>query len=147
MILLQNYHRGQAVLAYDPGTGQGEEIARNAAGAPVARGFYVNAGHDLVGVHASPAGPVFFVNLDRYSMTDPSFSVELHPGAQDHHFIARRGGKPVYEVRYPRRTDWGYDNWSADEESADWFLWLARSAAEAQFYRFFTAPADTPATR
>ena len=59
-----------------------------------------------------------------------------------HQFRARRGGKPIYELRYPRRTDWGYDNWSADEESADWFLWFAGSAADAQFYQYFTAPAE-----
>lgn len=144
MMFLQNYNRGRLLLEYDPETGKGVEIARDLAGAPVARGFYVSVGHDLVGVHASPAGPVFFVNGDRYPMKDPSFSVELRQEEQEHHVTAWSGGRAVYEVRYPRRTDWGYDNWSADEESADWFLWLTSSSAEEQFYRFFTAPMGAP---
>jgi hypothetical protein len=148
MILLQNYHDGRRLLEYAPETGEGVEIARDTASPPAARGFYVSVGHDLVGVYASPAGPVFFVNRDRYSMNDSSFGVELHRGEQAHHFVARCGGKLIYEVRYPRHTNWGHDSWSTDEESADWFMWLTSSSDGPQFYRFLTAPSDaTPAAR
>lgn len=139
MIWLKNYDNARLVLEYDPATGKAMEVAKDLAGA-TSRGFYINSGHDVVGVYASPDGPIFFVNRDRYPMTDTAFGVEHHPGAKEHRFTARRGGAPVFDVAYPPRTDWGHDNWSADEESADWFLWLAGSAKQAQFYRYYTAP-------
>ncbi|HEX2689542.1 MAG TPA: hypothetical protein VHN14_23135 [Kofleriaceae bacterium] len=142
MIWLKNYNSGRFVLEYDPATGKAIEVARDLARGATARGFYVAQGHDLIGVFASPAGPVFFVNRDRYPMKDPTFGVEHQRGDREHRFIARRGGAPVYELRYPRRTDFGQDNWTADEESADWFLWLAGSAAEPQFYSYYTAPLE-----
>lgn len=138
MIFLKNYSEAKLALEYDPQTGKRMEIARELVTAPFARGFYVRAGGDLVGVYASPAGPVFFVNGERYEMKDPAFGVEHHRGEREHQFTARCGGELIYELQYPPRTDWGYDNWSADEESADWFLWLAGSVAEAQFYRYYT---------
>jgi hypothetical protein len=139
MIWLQNYDKGRLVLEYDSATGKALEIAKDLAGA-TSRGYYVNSGHDVVGVYASPDGPIFFVNRDRYPMKEPTFSVEHRHGIQEHRFTARCGGAPVLDALYPPRTDWGYDNWTADEEAADWFLWLAGSVKQAQFYRYYTAP-------
>jgi hypothetical protein len=126
------------VLEYDDAGGTHHERPVVEVPKELSRGFYVNAGPDVVGVFASPRGPVFFVNDQRYPMHDPTFAVELHPGEKENLFIARHDSDPVFLVRYPRHTNWGYDNWSAEEDSADWYLWLRNQAATERFHAFYT---------
>lgn len=129
MITVYNYDDAGRVLEYDEAVGTYRERRKAEVTKELSRGFYVNAGKDLVGVFASPRGPVFFVNDKRYPMHDPTFAVELHPGEKENEFIARHDSDPVFLFRYPRHTNWGYDNWSTEEESADWYLWLTNTAS------------------
>jgi hypothetical protein len=105
-LFIKNYSEAKLALEYDPQTGKWLEIARERVTVPFTKGFYISASRDLVGVFASPTGPVFFVNGERHAMTDLAFGVEHHRGQREHQFTARRGGKLIYELRYRRRTDW-----------------------------------------
>lgn len=142
-ILLSGYESATHLLRYDPGTGRGEEVrASDLSGAvPSSRGFYVSVEGQLIGVYATPGGPVCFWNEERYPMSDPRFGLVHEAEGAEHVLRLLWDGRERHRIRYPRRSAWGYDNWSEEEESADFLLWLSRQLGSPQFYQFNTTPA------
>ena len=145
-MLLDHYIEASRVLRYDPETGSSEELRREQVpeGTETAFGFYTSVGDDIWGVHASPDGPILFHGRDRFRLADRSSEIELAPGERQNRFVFRQGGAARAECMYPRAkgTDWGYDSWSTEEESIDFFLWLKRQVGTPDFNVRYTRHAD-----
>jgi hypothetical protein len=115
----------RVALSYAPLTGKHELVPHREG--PNA-GFFQSVGAGFCGVYASADGPVYFHGAAR-SVVDAHVTAEVTLGEHENRFVLRRGDHVIDDFAYPRvpRSSWGYDNWSADEESADFFMWLARS--------------------
>ncbi len=144
-MLLDHYIDAKRVLRYDPETGSREELGREQLpeGAETAFGFYTAAGDDVWGLYASPDGPILFHNAERFRLADLSSEIEVTPGERQNRFVFRQGGAVRGECAYPRakRADWGYDSWSAEEESVDFFLWLKHQVGTPDFNVRYTRDA------
>ena len=141
-ILLRHYARPAQVLRYVPETGEHETIAGPIHDLIAARGYFEVVDGKVVGAFASEDGPVFFVGGERLSMGDPGFAIEWERGEREHRFAVQWRGALRFEARYAPKTDWGWDNWSADEESADFLLWLYNSVRGDRFHDFYTLARD-----
>jgi hypothetical protein len=127
-------------LAYAPLTGKHELVPHREG--PNA-GFLQRVGSGFCGIYASPDGPVYFHDAAR-SAIDVHVTAKVTLGEHENRFVLRRGDHVLDDFAYPRvpREAWGYDNWSADEESADFFMWLARCKTEWLEQRFTSAGND-----
>jgi hypothetical protein len=137
-IFLRNHDVHARVLAYDPTSGAAEELPRDHLPSTSRErvGFYVNAGDHVVGVYASPDGPMVFHDADRYRLAESAVSLR----SDDRHgdFSLSQGDVVRFEVHYPRTSGRSYDNWSSDEELIDFYQWLARASSRLHFYKHFT---------
>lgn len=145
-MLLEHYIESPRLLRYDPHTGLSQEQPRAelAETNPTSAGFFADSTCGLWGVYASPRGPVLFHGTRRFELAEPSTSIDLVPGQVENRFSLRQGGVIQAECSYKRapRTDWGFDSWSAEEESADFFLWLKSQFGTADFIERFTTSND-----
>jgi class 3 adenylate cyclase len=124
-------------LSYAPLTGK-HEVAPHRDGS--SDGFFQRVGEAVFGVFTSSEGPVYFRDAERFTIS-ANVSATVTPGDHESHFVLRRRDQVIDEVTYPRvsRSSWGYDNWSADEESADFFMWLASHAPTDWLRERFTS--------
>jgi hypothetical protein len=139
VIVLRNHDRAALMLRLDRASCDYEEVPRGDFHEfSFARGFYITIEGHVVGVFASPLGPIFFHDKARVPMADPAVSVTWLRGEREHRFALQYAGQDRFVIAYPPRTDWGYDVWSADEDSADFLLWLYTSTTEDRFIPWFT---------
>ncbi len=143
-MLLQHYSDGYRVLRYDPQTGLSQEVAGLAKEHPTGFGFFADSKCGVWGVYASPEGPILFHGTRRYRLNEPSTILKLVRGNDESHFGIHQGGVLRAECWYTRASpsDWGYDNWSAEEESADFFMWIKNRASSSDFLAHYTRPVD-----
>lgn len=146
MMLLRHYLDARRVLRYDAQTGLFDEFSREqlADGTAMAFGFFADSQCGLWGVYASPAGPMLFHGTRRFPLMESSTSIELAPGKEENRFGLRQGGLLRAECKYkrPAASEWGFDSWSGDEESADFFLWLRNQVETDDFFRRYTRPSE-----
>lgn len=145
-MLLEHYIEAPRLLRYDPHTGLSTEQPRAelADSNPTTAGFFADSTCGLWGVYASPHGPILFHGTRRFELAEPSTAIELVPGQGENRFSLRQGGTVRAECSYKRaaREDWGFDSWSAEEESADFFLWLKNQFGTTDFIERFTTSSD-----
>lgn len=141
-MLLGHYADSQRILQYDPQTGVFDELRADACapGSGAGFGFFADSGAGLWGVYASPTGPVLFHGSRRFSLVAPGTKLEVVPGTTANHFRLLQEGVVRAECTYqrPSASEWGYDNWSADEDSVDFFLWLSHQVVTEDFVRRYT---------
>lgn len=145
-MLLEHFIEPKRVLRYDPQTGMSDELDPTEVpdSSALAFGFFADSQYGLWGVYASPSGPVLFHGTRRFPLTEPSTKIDLDPGNEENRFSLRQGGVVRAECRYrrPDRSQWGFDSWSTEEESADFFLWLKNQFLTDDFVVRFTRPQD-----
>ena len=141
-MLLEHYIESHRVLRYDPQTGLSEELNRTELpdSSTIAFGFFSDSACGLWGVYASARGPILFHGTRRFQLAEPSTEIELFPGKEENRFGLRQGGVVQAECSYKRArpSEWGFDSWSAEEESADFFLWLKTQFSTDDFIERFT---------
>ena len=147
-MLLEHYVESPRRLRFAE-TGLSAEEQRRAELAdsnPTTAGFFADSTCGLWGVYASPRGPILFHGTRRFELAEPSTAIELVPGQVENRFTLRQAGVVRAECSYkrPSRADWGFDSWSAEEESADFFLWLKSQFGTGHFVERFTASSDVP---
>lgn len=126
-------------LAYDEEGGTFEATTRAALPREPDLGFYVDCGVGVLGMYASPAGPVLFRDALRVPL-DGDTRLEVTKGRRRNTFTAWRGGEELLAVSYAPPTDVGIDVWS-DEALVDFYVWLANSFPTERFLRFYTTAA------
>lgn len=127
-------------LFYDPVTGVATPTTR--AEAPVfARGTYVDIPGGVAGVYASPAGPVFFIDGDRYPL-DQAARLVVEPGRLRNVASLYRGEALLMQLSYAPPADVGV--WLGDGFDTpfdrDFFVWLSDSLADGSLIPYFTGP-------
>lgn len=145
-MLLEHYIDAPRLLHYDARTGLSSEQPRaeSADSNLATAGFFADSTCGLWGVYASPRGPILFHGTRRFELAEPSTAIELVPGQAENRFSLRQGGAIRAECLYKRarRADWAFDSWSAEEESADFFLWLKTRLGTSEFMERFTTSSD-----
>lgn len=141
-MVLGHYADSKRVLRYEPQTGVFEEMP--ADGSPTAFGFFTDSQCGLWGVYASPTGPVLFHGSRRFELTAPGTAIDLEQGVNENRFRLLQADVLRAECTYkrPSASDWGYDNWSAEEDSADFFLWLSHQLGTKDFVERYTRPQE-----
>lgn len=146
IMLLEHHIEAARLLHYDPRTGLSSEQPRAelADSNPTTAGFFADSTCGLWGVYASPRGPILFHGTRRFELAEPSTAIELVPGQAENWFSLRQAGAIRAECLYKRaqRADWGFDSSSAEEESADFFLWLRTQLGTSDFMERFTTSGD-----
>lgn len=145
-MLLAHYSDNQRLLRYDADSGVFDEtrVELNVERQSTAFGFFADSTCGVCGVYASPAGPVLFHGARRFRLADAETKIELAQGAEENRFRLMQRGVIAAECTYkrPSSSEWGFDNWSADEDSADFFLWLSHQVGTEDFVRRFTRPIE-----
>lgn len=137
-IYICNHDLHKSICEYDPNTGRYQEHLR--ASLPdlnLTRGYYVNVQDVLVGVYASPTGPVLFRNSVQYPMISGQCSCKVMEGKRMNVFIFAEQGETRFMVEYPRVLFIDFDPWSS-EEMLELFHWITNRHHEQRFYDFYT---------
>jgi hypothetical protein len=91
----------------------------------------------FLGTYPSPAGPIFFVNNQKYLFTDPSWHISVAKYGPENEvtFTGLIDGKLVF--RYPAVELDPINPWS-DEEHDDFFIWLMTHKDDPYTIRILT---------
>lgn len=148
-MVLRHYADSQRMLRYDPHSGVFDELHAEARPRDSATrfGFFADSHCGLWGVYASPTGPVLFHGSRRFQLNEAGTTIDLVQGAEENRFrlLQREDLRAECTYKRPSSSEWGYDNWSADEDSADFFLWLSHQVVTEDFMRRYTRPAESGA--
>lgn len=141
-IFLWQYARASKILQYDLNTGDYQELDRNQLDLPdtaLWRGFYTRVNGAIFGLHASKKGPVLFNHHQHFLLTKQETRSELELGSDNNLFRVYSGDTQLVSILYPRvpESSYGFDNWTANEEDADFFMWLHNSI-DKDSHRFYT---------
>ncbi len=139
-IILRNYDIYHKLLKYDTETGfYAEQLRENLSlDESENKGFYVNAGNNVVGVYASTTGSICFYNEKHFSLVNPVCYVKLNLNPEGNEFVLSWNEKTQFSVKYKPTPYQGYDNWSATNEDIDFFTWLNNNIADPTFYNYYS---------
>lgn len=104
---------------------------------PKSPAAYLRFPDGFIGVYPSPAGPVLFVNDQKYLFTDPSWQVSVAKFGTMNEvtFTGFAGGD--LNFRYPAVELDPLDPWS-EEEFDDLFIWLTTHKDSSSLIRMWT---------
>lgn len=89
------------------------EIARDKH-ANYGRGYYINFEGQMLGIVATPKGPLFFCNEDTYLLKD-NFKIQLLHHGQENTFLFTWKGKPSCASHTPASC--------TEKETSGWMIW------------------------
>lgn len=115
------------------------EIARDKH-ANYGRGYYINFEGQMLGIVATPKGPLFFCNEDTYLLKD-NFKIQLLHHGQENTFLFTWKGETKLRIAYSRKLYRKGDEW-VDDMVQDFFTWLAMAVKRKKFYSFYTLKED-----
>lgn len=138
-ILIENFDSINHICVYKPENG--EFVEKNRMDITELKetwiGYYKNTEKGLIGIFASDCGPVFFVNNERYLLTEGSWDFEISVIADYSHFSFWHDGKEYFNIDYLNEADIGIHPY-ADEEFMDFFVWLSKCKDSRTFITFYT---------
>ena len=141
-----NFDITARALLYDPHTGTYQELMQQQIPAVLRKGlgFYVNVVDTVVGVYATPNGPVCFHNQQRYPLVLGEWDATV-TSADEYDITQGRNtftlvheGQQAFTLFYDAPLHRYYDAWSATDEDVDFFLWLKGSVSDQRFHSFYT---------
>ena len=142
-IVVLNHYLERRGLRFDVDTGELEQLSDERPDAwKEPGGQFITVGTAVWGVVSTPTGPWLVHDSERMPLARPDLDLQVEQGETVNRFRLIETGTTRFETDYPRpaRAAWGYDNWSAEEESADFFLWLAKAMKNAELVERWTAP-------
>ena len=143
---ITNFDAEDRVLLYDPNTGIYQEHIYDMLPSErkIGPGFYVHVDREVVGVYATPDGPVCFHNQQRYQLVLGKWDVTV-TSADEYDIIKGcntftlvHEGQQAFTLSYDAPLHRYYDVWSATDEDVDFFLWLKGCVNDQQFHRVYT---------
>lgn len=141
MTLIRNFrHRSTFVCkGLDLLTMKEVEIMREKQ-ANFRRGYYINQKGQLLGIVATPKGPLLFCNGDNYLLKD-NFKFHLLQNGKENTFLFTWEGEIKLRIVYPRVLYRKDDHW-VDDMNQDFFTWLVAAVKRKKFYSFYTLNAE-----
>ncbi|AZK47675.1 hypothetical protein [Paenibacillus lentus] len=100
------------------------------------RGYYINYKGQMIGIVATPKGPLFFCNGDNYLLVD-NFSFQLLHDGKKNTFLFTWEGAIKQKIIYTRMLYRKEDQW-VDDMVQDFFAWLVAAVKRKKFYSFYT---------
>ncbi len=140
MQILQNYEKHDSVLRMDEGL-QNLQLSNRSALVEdkfKSYGFFAVRDEGVCGVIKSKNGPIFFTPNSRTLINKNDFKLEINEIDGVRRVLVSNKSGQLFDSSYSPSTDWGIDNWSAQESSADFFLWLKESLADEYFFKFYS---------
>ncbi|WP_110933008.1 hypothetical protein [Paenibacillus bouchesdurhonensis] len=100
------------------------------------RGYYINHEGQLLGIVATPKGPLFFCNDENYLLED-NFKFQLLHHGKENTFLFSWEGAIKQHIVYPRMLYRKDGQW-VDDMIQDFFTWLVAAVKRKKFYSFYT---------
>ncbi|MNI16021.1 hypothetical protein D3C73_693400 [compost metagenome] len=101
------------------------------------RGFYINFKGNLLGIAASPEGPVFFCNSDSYLLREDNYEFLLRHKREESTFYFEWNGTQVLQICYYRMLGGGMDE-GVDRNMHEFLFWLIKAVKRKKFESFYT---------
>jgi hypothetical protein len=133
-ICLHNYDHSRSHLVYGPFSTLAREVPAD-PGHPITLGAYVMEYKRYIGVYASPGGPVFFHESDRFEGAFGSVSVT----ADDGKFRLAQGRRKV-EIPYTPRTGLHTNPYDREQPDIDLVALMVRGARDRTWWDAYTRP-------
>ena len=137
--LLRNRDVFNCILEYDTSAGPLKEVsASSVPEEKIAKlGNYIKLNGKYYGVYATPDGPCFFYQADKFLLNDPSSVFRHTRGEGQHHFRFTYNDKVIIDLEYDHWDDLDIDPWS-EEDFIDFFIWLTKSSSNQEFISMWT---------
>src|SRR5258706_14857950 len=136
-IVLGRHDASKRALRYDIDTGEHVEISTETP-LTLARGCYGRVGYKLIGLYASPEGPILFIGRARFRLASADVALDvLHHEPSSNIVVRDVQRHEITFVRPDRDNDWTADA----EAAADFLAWLCPTLqAPAQLLADYTQP-------
>jgi len=137
--LLRNRDAFNRILEYHTSAGPQKEVSpANVSEEKIAKlGNYIKLNDKYYGTYATPNGPCFFYQTDKFLLNDPGSEFLHFKGTDRHHFKFKYNDKLIIDLEYDRWDDLDIDPWS-DEDFIDFFIWLTKSSSNQEFIKMWT---------
>lgn len=90
----------------------------------IPKAFYINTPYGFMGAYASPQGPIFFINNEKYLFSDRTWEITVNKGEKQNQIIVKRKNKDDMIFSNIHTCDDPADIWQ-DENLDDPFIWLS----------------------
>ena len=146
-IYLASYDLYLEVLEYDPDSGAAAIIARadfERLGVPFAFGRFTREGSEVMGVFASPEGPVFFLGrhrvVGRFGEIRASVTPTADATGDERHFrfTLYRGAELEFVFDYRERHGIGTNPYDIEPEDVDWAASIAAGVRREEYFKNYT---------
>jgi hypothetical protein len=101
------------------------------------KAFYVPFAGGYIGAFSSPAGPMLFVNGERYAFTDPSWSIRVAMQGDTRRAVFDGLRSGPLTIDYAAFEPDPADTW-ADERLDDFYQWLAAKRDDRELIAMWT---------
>ncbi|MFZ6747628.1 hypothetical protein [Undibacterium sp. Ren11W] len=142
-IYLKNFDNYLQILEYDTYEGSHrittrDEITKN--NVKISFGTFVVEGNNVVGVYATPKGPVFFKNETKLLGSLGAIKVEIQKNVKPgiNHFSLYSKGQRVFETTYLDRDGIDCNPYDTEEEDINMFVMLSNATEKSQFFINYT---------
>lgn len=126
IFLLESYDKYESILRYDASSGEHQLITRKEAAASALQenvgAFVEEAGH-VLGIYASPQGPVLFHDSDRvlFNASTIQVKVDLDASTNINRYSVTENGKFIFGTYYKDRSGIGVNPYDQEPEDVDLF--------------------------
>jgi hypothetical protein len=140
MQILQNYEKHDSVLSMNEEFQNLQLSDRSALIGDkfTSYGFFVVREEGVCGVIKSKNGPVFFAPNIRTLIKRDDFQLQISQVDGLRQVLVSNKNNRLFDCAYSPPKDWGIDDWSAQESSADFFLWLKESLVDEYFFKYYS---------
>lgn len=140
---IRNYDRHDQVLVIDPAKGKQKMVSRDEAQTQgIGKGFgaFVAEGGHVLGIHASPDGPVLFCDehsvVARFGVTSAKVTRDATTGILS--YVVIEDGAVCFGTQYQERDGVGTNPYDTEPEDVDLFRMIASGLKKQQFFANYT---------
>ncbi|MET3120345.1 hypothetical protein AAKU64_004597 [Undibacterium sp. GrIS 1.8] len=140
-VYLKNFDQHNLVLEYDNYDGSYKIISREFAKQKELNftfGIFVVVSSNVVGVFASPDGPIFFKNETRVLGSLESTEVKVSTEPNIHYFSLWSNSQKIFDITYQDIDGIDSNPYDTKQEDVDMFSMLASATKKKQFFINYT---------